>query len=285
MSDSNFVLAILSLAYVGVNICMSVFNYLDRNDDPCGDPEDVYTARCGSPISTFEFHAIEFTATFFFAVLQAFALLYTPKSLLNIFESPIVLKAVLFFAIVVSLIPTLLVWCNVSTFEVPAHEIEYSNELTMSFVDLVLLASLVRKHSSDGDVVNEPASGAASSNVIMASTALLVAVVQIVVYNSPFPSAERNAHYLEFTFECISAIITAWFCVDNKFVADKEIHEIMYGDHRDCAVCHSKSLEMSSVPSVQSRAASSPENSSSAPSSASKKNTCRKPGCSHLACA
>jgi hypothetical protein len=190
-----------------------------------------------------------------------------------------VLKAVLFFAIVVSLIPTLLVWCNVSTFEVPSHEIEYSNELTMSFVDLVLLASLVRKHSSDGDVVNEPASGASSSSVFIASTAMLIAVVQIVVYNSPFPSAERNAHYLEFTFECISAIITAWFCVDNKFVADKEIHEIMYGDHRDCAVCHSKSLEMSSVPSVKNRGGSASYPSSS-PSSASKKNTCHKPGCS-----
>jgi len=102
MSDSNFVLAVLTLAYTGVNIVMLIFNYQDRNDDDCGDPKDVFVARCGSPVSEFIFHFIEFTATFVFSVIQAVALLYTPRSLNNVYDSPTTLKVVLFFAIVSS---------------------------------------------------------------------------------------------------------------------------------------------------------------------------------------
>jgi hypothetical protein len=87
----------------------------------------------------------------------------------------------------------------------------------------------------------------------MAAVAAVIAITQIVIYNGMgvTPSGdkvgERLAHYCEFTFEIISALITFWFCVDNKFIADREIDQIMYGDHRDCAVCHSKSIEMSSL--------------------------------------
>ena len=35
-----------------------------------------------------------------------------------------------------------LVWSSLELFEVPAHELEYVNELIMAFVDLILLASL-----------------------------------------------------------------------------------------------------------------------------------------------
>ena len=100
MSDSNFSLAILSLGYIGINVVLIFLNALNRNDDACEDPGSVYIARCGSPASDFLFHTLEFTGTFFFAVLQAFALLYTPKSLVKVYDNPLMLKCVLFFAIV-----------------------------------------------------------------------------------------------------------------------------------------------------------------------------------------
>jgi len=247
MSDSNFSLAILSLGYIGINVVLIFLNALNRNDDACEDPGSVYIARCGSPASDFLFHTLEFTGTFFFAVLQAFALLYTPKSLVKVYDNPLMLKCVLFFAIVVSIVPTLLIWINIPRFEVLAHEIEYVNELTMSFVDLALLMSLVKQT----DRTATPGEGI--SGMFMATLAVLVAVVQITIYNGMGVTAdggrlgEKPAHYCEFTFEIISALITFWFCLDNKFVADREIDEIMYGDHRDCAICHSKSVEMSDM--------------------------------------
>mmetsp|Transcript_15376 Transcript_15376/g.30833 ORF Transcript_15376/g.30833 Transcript_15376/m.30833 type:complete len:446 (+) Transcript_15376:46-1383(+) len=351
MSDTNFFLAVLTLIYVGINTVMIVLNYLDNENGDCSDPDDVRIARCGSPVSPYTFHMIEFTATFIFAVIQAFALLYTPKSLLNIYDNPFTLKLVLFFAIVVSFVPTLLVWCNLERFEIPSHEVEYGNELTMSFVDLVLLGSLVRQQlDEDGVVVaespyptsrstsptrkslsparkaseiamaaaaappgkgpsagygsigdddsghlrsslevdqtlqekgelrgpsltstesfslgNEPSVSVArdalrgmcqaegSGSLLMVVVAALIAVTQMFIYNGLGTTAsgdkvgERLAHYCEFAFEIISALITFWFCVDNKFLADREIDQIMYGDHRDCAVCHSKSIEMTSL--------------------------------------
>ena len=85
---------------------------------------------------------------------------------------------------------------------------------------------------------------------MISAIASTIAIAQIVVYNifgqteKGDMAGEKAAHYFEFSFEIMSALITFWFCVDNKFVADREISEIMYGDHRDCAVCHSKSVEM-----------------------------------------
>ena len=54
---------------------------------------------------------------------------------------------------------------------------------------------------------------------------------------------EVPAHFCEFVFEIISSLIVFWFCMDNKFVADKEIGAIMYGAHNSCGICDAKSTE------------------------------------------
>ncbi|KAH8045679.1 hypothetical protein JL720_16612 [Aureococcus anophagefferens] len=100
----NFVLALLTLLYMGVNVTMFVLNYLNRDDDDCGDPDSVYVARCGSPVSAV-FHALEFWATAAYAMVEAFALVYTPRALSSISNRPNLLKLLLFFDVVATFVP------------------------------------------------------------------------------------------------------------------------------------------------------------------------------------
>ena len=143
--------------------------------------------------------------------------------------------------------------------------------MLVSFVDLVFLTSLMRQPNNE-----LTGSSANCTNIMISAIASTFAIAQIVVYNI-FGQTEKGemvgekaAHYFEFSFEIMSALITFWFCVDNKFVADKEISEIMYGDHRDCAVCHSKSIEMKT--SVGRSAKN------------GRKEACGKYNCDHVSC-
>ena len=55
------------------------------------------------------------------------------------------MRMLLFFDIVATFVPAALVVANLDAFEVAGHEIEWCNELTMSFVNLIVLESLVRR--------------------------------------------------------------------------------------------------------------------------------------------
>eukprot|EP00566_Odontella_aurita_P019963 CAMPEP_0113528598 /NCGR_PEP_ID=MMETSP0015_2-20120614/1931_1 /TAXON_ID=2838 /ORGANISM="Odontella" /LENGTH=291 /DNA_ID=CAMNT_0000427143 /DNA_START=191 /DNA_END=1063 /DNA_ORIENTATION=- /assembly_acc=CAM_ASM_000160 len=223
LENVNFALAMMCLAYCGINITLVGVNYVNsHNDHP--------------PVSDKVYHLIEFWGTFFFAVVECISLTSTPKSLLRIYYNPIVLKLILFFNIVATLLPALLVSMNLEEFEIISHQVEYLNELTMSFVDLVLLWSLCQFKSA---------------NIIMAGISSIVAIVQLAVYNGMGRTddgdmvGEVPAHYLEFAFEIISSLIAFWFCMDNKFVAAKEIGLILYGSHRDCNICGANFQEFS----------------------------------------
>lgn len=173
-----------------------------------------------------------------------------------------------------SLIPALLVWLNLEAFEILAHEIEYCNEITMSFVDLVLLASLVKQQSGKSFGDN-------CSSFLFPLIATAISIFQILIYNCMGRKpdggmvGEKLAHYCEFSFEIMSAAIVFWFCVDNKVVADREIDEIMYGDHRDCAVCHIKSVELQNL-----RSHSAMSSYTQPVPNTKKKGRCKK-GCKH----
>ena len=242
----NFVLAVLTLLYLGLNLVMFVLNAMDRNDDDCGDPEGVHLARCGSPVSDYLFHNMEFWATAAYAMVEAAALVYTPRALSSISNKPNLLKVLLFFDIVATFVPALLVAVNLEAFEVVSHEIEYMNELTMAFVNLVLLASLLRRR--DGSLATPPTKDDGTVSVIITCVSAMTAVLQMCIYNSSLPSAETTAHYFEFIFAVLSSFVTFWFCLDNRAIGEEEILCIMYGDHRDCSNCNvvhgTKSLEL-----------------------------------------
>merc|ERR1719217_1665452 len=62
----------------------------------------------------------------------------------------------------------------------------------------------------------------------------LVSFVQLGIYNlsgwtpTGDSKGEQAAHYLEFSFGIISALITFWFAIDNKLLADGRLAELMY---------------------------------------------------------
>ncbi|KAL9180478.1 hypothetical protein ACHAXT_010931 [Thalassiosira profunda] len=223
MENVNFVLALACLVYCGINVALIVVNYVNSNHSV--DP----------PVPEKAFHLLEFWATFIFAVVECVSLTSTPKSLMNVYNNPLVLRLVLFFNIVASSLPAVLISLNYEYFEIISHEIEYLNELTMSFVDLVLLWSLVGIEKS--------------TNVMMAGIASMVAIVQLLVYNGMGKDSDGDmagevpAHYLEFTVGIISSLIAFCFCLDNKFVCAKEIGEILFGTHHHCTTCNANSSE------------------------------------------
>jgi hypothetical protein len=128
---------------------------------------------------------------------------------------------------------------NIAATLVP-HEIEYVNEMTMAFVEIVMLKSLLRFETSAASLVGQ---------WVVAGLALAVACLQLGVYNllgrldDGDMRGEVPAHYFEFAFEILSSLIAFWFCMDNKNVADEEIGSILYGQHRDCTICSAKSTE------------------------------------------
>ena len=68
----------MSICYIGVNMICIGLNYMNSQGN--------------SPISDFHFHLLEFSATFVYALVGAFALVYTPKPLFTIYYSPCCLE-------------------------------------------------------------------------------------------------------------------------------------------------------------------------------------------------
>ena len=91
------------------------------------------------------------------------------------------------FDIMSTFIAAVLVTFNLDVFEVPAHEIEFSNELTLALVSIIFLRSLTRGRDEKG--------------VLVASMLAIGApLFQLAVYNSPLKYGEQYAHAVEFTF-------------------------------------------------------------------------------------
>mmetsp|Transcript_130148 Transcript_130148/g.278115 ORF Transcript_130148/g.278115 Transcript_130148/m.278115 type:complete len:267 (-) Transcript_130148:277-1077(-) len=224
LSCVNMLLAMVSVTFMGVNIVCIICN--------CYDNEDPETAV----VSLETFHRLEFWGTFIFNMVDVFALIYSTKKLNRIYWSPLCLKLIICLNVGGSLITALLVEVNLEKFEVPAHELEYSNEITMCFVDIVLFASLVRGLGRE-KAAAQKASLVGSLGIVLLAT--FTALIQLVVYNcmgweDGEPEGEQAAHFLEFGFELLSAGITFWFTVDNKLHADMMLEELMQGAGNLC---------------------------------------------------
>ena len=226
----NFGLAVGTLLYLATNVVLFLFNAIDRNDEDCGDPEGLSIARCGSPVSPLQFHIYAFWAGFLFACIEATSLIFTPRALATVSKRPGLLRTVLMIDIMSTFIAAVLVSFNLEAFEVPAHEVEFLNELTLALVNIIFLRSLARGRNRSG--------------VLCASVlAICAPLFQLAVYNSPLEYGEQYAHAVEFTFGAASCFVTFWFCLDNWFVAEEELRCIKYGapvSCRHCIVNHSR---------------------------------------------
>lgn len=208
----NFGLAMLSLLYLAMNLVLLFLTIMSYHDDGV------------------ILHHVEFWSTFFYACIEAFALVYTPRAISSISGRPTLLNVLLFFDVVATFCPAVLVTLNLEEFESIAHQIEYLNELTMAFVNLVLLASLLKSRSDDPQKV--------WSTYTITLAALAIACVQLALYD--IFEMKRMAHVFEFSFGTISAFVTFAFCLDNRSLAEDEVLCIMYGNHRDCTDCNGR---------------------------------------------
>jgi hypothetical protein len=221
--------------YIVVNIACAIINSYDNGCDR-SDPS------CSPATTPQMFHSLEFGATFVFNTVDVFALSYAPMTLNNQYTSPTLLKVVVLFNVVVSALSFLLVLINLQKFEIPAHELEYANELTIAVFDAIILLSLVKGRPRDE--VTKEVTGSnrkAAKRCVLLLGAFCVAALQLGIYNlsgwtkTGQSLGERPAHYLEFFFGIVSAGITFWFTMDNKMVAETRLRAIMYVNARPAA--------------------------------------------------
>jgi hypothetical protein len=176
ISSVNLRLAVLSMMYLGSNIVCVILNVADNDCYPCEE----------AAVSPEVFHRFEFSATFLFSLVSTFSLVYSPE---RSFSSPLLLRALLFCNVGATYIAAALVYLNVERFEIAAHNLEYSTELTMALFDLMLLRAML--------------DGSRSRRLVIGSVVVAtgVAVAQLAIYNLRLPwTGERAAHFLEFSF-------------------------------------------------------------------------------------
>lgn len=209
LSRKNIHLAMLCLVYIGVNVACLIVNSMSS------------TFREKHEL---QFHLLEFWATFGFSLVGIYALMLSPRSFSSIVDNPMILKILVFIDVVATFTSAALVTISLKHFEVISHELEYANELTMAFFDLVLLSVLARRDNAGQQ-----------SSAGMCILAILIAVVQLAIYNmldGPRGGAgEQIAHYFEFCFEILSATVTFMFCMDNKFNCDRHQSNLLQLQH------------------------------------------------------
>eukprot|EP00668_Euglena_longa_P010788 GGOE01013086.1.p1 GENE.GGOE01013086.1~~GGOE01013086.1.p1 ORF type:complete len:321 (-),score=118.25 GGOE01013086.1:1151-2113(-) len=216
LSFINLFLSCLCLVYFGICIILLILNSLNAHDRE----ESVYT-----------FHTLEFWSTFVFSLVDVVAVMHSPRPLRNICDKPQLLKLLMSLNITVSFVPAVLITSNIERYEMIAHQIEYSNEMSMVFVDLVILFSLVK--------VSGLANGQSRQMLLMVVFAFACCITQFLVYNLLGEEGEQIAHYLEFCVDMLSAGTLFWFCMDNKLLADQWMRSIMLQGicPSDCVCC------------------------------------------------
>jgi len=227
MSLINTILAILSVLFAAVSVVGLIINCYDNDCTPAPGND------CDPATTPQIFHNLEFWATFVFNVATLLALNYSPKVLSNQYENPTRLKLIVLSSTGMSFLSCLLVTINLKKFAVSSHLLEYGNELLMTIFDGMLLLSLTQgRHPKGSDARGKKNDWYKS--VLMVLVATIVACVQLGIYTlsgwteEGKSKGEKAAHYLEFVFNIVSAGITFWFTMDNRFCADKRLQQLMY---------------------------------------------------------
>jgi hypothetical protein len=243
----NLMLSVFALAFVSIQVVEFWINQYPNECHPKSQwliPEEERneTAEfCVGKVGAwgdYEFHLLEFWATFLFNICDILALFYAPKDLQTVFFSPILLKLVVALQIACSFVSAMIITINMPLFEVWSHEIEYIDEMMLAFVDVILFLSLVRSTALGSH--DRYAELSLLGNAIVTIAAVSVAFAQWFIYNfngwgpegfpNGEPAGEKSSHDLEFIFSFFSGFVTFWFTLDNALLADVKIKEIFRGN-------------------------------------------------------
>ena len=205
-STMNIGLAIYCLIYLGINIALLNVNYIkwqqnieenehtDNTDHNNENNENTDNDDDGE-ISDLAFHLVEFWATFGFAVAELLALVYIPQQRRYSYNNTNTtnmdtitprtqnqgfLRLVMVLNIVGTIIPAVMVTFSLEIFEVVSHEIEYTNELAMAGIDMIIAVSLYNNNNNNN---NNNSRGRRSSIWTTTLVAEGVAIIQLGVYN------------------------------------------------------------------------------------------------------
>ena len=141
---------------------------------------------------------------------------------------------VLYCNLVFTLLPAVMVTLALEDLEVVSHEIEYANELLMTGIDMFIAVAFYHNtQGRDDDLapVVSPRRLLWRTTVIVAG---LVASVQLYVYNvfghdevTQHMQGEIYGHYLEFSFEIISSVMTYYYCRGNTTRATQQLETLL----------------------------------------------------------
>jgi hypothetical protein len=239
MSTVNIVLLICCVAYMSQNFVLLCLNHVNVHGDPV-------------PVQIF--HNIEFIGTFLFNVLNQFIIVYSPEKS----HSPSITKALKWIALInvlLSSVSMMLVVIDLHVYEVPSHEAEYINNLLMAAFDVLIL-------NGRQDMTDREKRWSVLSSIFV----ILVAIAQPCIYNGEGfkpqaegggPIGEKHAHYLEFSFELLSAFISARIIYENKMKADEILMEhVPFCMAQQEAISHPASRQHSADPEAPATHAS-----------------------------
>jgi len=239
----NQLLALMSLSYAALSLVLIVL--LSYPDRPCVDEDD---RDCeATPRSVF--HNLEFWGTFAFSVTEVIAIRYSPRNVsqascpppfclrhrpsrpskphTQIYAYPNLLKIMISLNVAGALVASTLVAINLEFFEYPSHQIEYSHAILAAGVDVILLMSLMRG-KVEGEEQRQSDRIIGILGITFSGLCVVAAIVQISLYNGMgmdednVPIGETPAHFVEFSFDFVSAMILYFFCMDNVFRCDQE---------------------------------------------------------------
>lgn len=187
----------LILPYIGLVIALLVANNYDQ--------ETVIERFYFLP-----FHRYEFWGSVYFALVEGYVLLVADDSFLTMDQtSQSILVHLLSINIVSSTVAAALFTLNPSIFEVPAHFIEYSAQLTVTLIDafFMLLPRNGSKHLRDSRKMGDriPIRVQQCYFVLL----VLADIAKFVLYTKLIPTAigkERSSHYVEFTVELLNSL-------------------------------------------------------------------------------
>jgi len=149
LSRTNYILSLLCLLVIGSNVVTLVLNVLNVQRAPLG-PDDPVPGPDDPPPSVMDqsglekaFHCVEFWTAFSFSLIEVLVIVHSPRSVSDIYsKSPWMFKLIIVAQVVSTFVSAMLVTLDLEIFEVLAHEVEYANEILLSFLNVVLAGRL-----------------------------------------------------------------------------------------------------------------------------------------------